>query len=98
MRKILLTSLMGALLFVGLATLVAKAADPYPDCQSDCAFLVSIGFFKTKGACMSACHACTQPGGGATPAVCLCKLIDAQEGLETYGLNFGQCVKIVKGN
>ncbi len=99
MKKFILTAAMGALFFVGLTSMISlnSAQEPYPGCQDDCAFLVGIGLFPSQGACMSACHTCTNPGQGANRAVCLCKLIDAEEGLENLGLNFGQCVNLVKG-
>jgi hypothetical protein len=97
MKKFILTAAMGVLLFVGLTSMASAPPPPY-DCASDCAFLTSIGLFPTNGACMSACRTCTNNGQGANRAVCECKLIDALYGLENLGVNFGQCVNIVKGN
>ena len=98
MKKFVLTAVMAVLFFVGLSSMITmnSAQDPYPGCQEDCEFLVGIGLFSSHGACMSACHTCTNPGKGANRAVCFCKLIDAEFGLENYGLNFGQCVNIIK--
>lgn len=100
MKKYLLSVVMAALFVIGLTSMVGmtSAQEPYPNCQEDCEFLVGIGIFSTQGACMSTCHACTPPGGGATDAVCFCKFLEADGTLERVGINFGQCVKIVKGD
>jgi len=99
MKKFLLTAAMGALFFVGLTSMVSSSADPYPNCQEDCAFLVGIGIFPSHGACMSTCHACTEPFGGATDAVCVCKFIkDVYGGFQANGFkNMGDCVTTLKG-
>ena len=98
MKKFLLTAAMGALFFIGLTSMVNMNSQPYPYCQEDCAYYVGMGLFPTQGACMSACHTCTNNGQGANRVVCFCKIIDAEIGLGNLGVNFGQCVTIVKGN
>lgn len=100
MKKFLLTAAMGVLFFIGLSSMASSAADPYPNCQEDCAFLVEFGVFPSHGACMSACHTCTEPGGETTYAVCLCKFVrDVYGGFEANGFkNMGECVTTVKGN
>lgn len=98
MKKFVLSAFMGALLLVGLTSMINTSQEPYPYCQEDCEFLVGIGLFSSHGACMSACHTCTNSGKGANSAVCLCKIVDAEVGLENLGVNFGQCVNIVKGD
>ncbi len=97
MKNIFLIVLMAALFTVGLTSMVN--VEPYPFCQEDCEFLVDdLGLFPTKGACMSACHTCTEPSNGPTQiAVCLCKTSEAFYGNPNFGeKNFGQCVKAVK--
>lgn len=98
MKKKLLTAVTAVLFVIGVTSManLNAAQDPYPNCQQDCELLVGIGLFSSHGACMSACHTCTPPGGGANSAVCFCKIIDAEVGLGTYGLNFGQCVTLIK--
>lgn len=97
MKKFLLIAAMGALFFIGLTAMTNSNAEPYPYCQEDCEFLVGVGLFATHGACMSACHTCTNPGQGANSAVCYCKLLKAGGVLDDAGVNFGQCVNIIKG-
>lgn len=100
MKKFLLTAAMGVMFFIGLTSMATmNSADPYPDCQEDCAFLVGIGAYPTHGACMSACHTCTSPANNVTPnyAVCICKIIQAEFGLQNAGFkNFGECVTTLK--
>jgi hypothetical protein len=50
MKKFLLTAGMAVLFIIGLTSMVnSSSTDPYPNCQEDCALLVSIGFFSTQG-------------------------------------------------
>ena len=95
MKKVFLSAFMGVLLAIGLTSMVSVNPEPYPFCQEDCAFLISIGFFNSQGACLSACHACTN--GNPSPAVvanCECRLSAAQGGFDEK--NFGQCLQAVK--
>ena len=60
MKKVFLSAFMGVLLAIGLTSMVSVNSEPYPFCQEDCTFLISIGFFfNSQGACLSACHTCT---------------------------------------
>lgn len=63
MKKLLLTSAMAVLFFVGLTSMTQKATPNFP-CKEVCAFYVSIGIFSGQGACMSACQTCTNKGQG----------------------------------
>ena len=96
MKKFLLTAAMGVLFFVGLTSMVSMSAKQTQDCQGSCDYLVGAGLFPSHGACISACHTCTEPGNETSYAVCLCKIFDAQGQLKDMGWNFGQCVTIVK--
>ena len=102
MKKVILSSLMAMFMFVGLTSMMS--ADPsesnQSQCQLDCANLTSPNsgiVFMTQGQCMSACQSCTNPSNSnGNFAVCQCNLLDALYGLESFDVNFGQCVKIIK--
>ena len=98
MKSKILVAAMTVLFFIGLTSMINMSSEPYPYCKEDCDFLVGAGLFQSNGACISACHVCTNHGKGATSAVCICKIIDAETGLNNLGLNFGQCVNILKEN
>lgn len=97
MKKFILVAAMGALFFIGLTSMINMSPPENTTCKDQCSVLVSLGIFQTQGKCMSACNTCLNKSENATQqAVCFCKVIDAIDGLENYGLNFGQCVTLIK--
>ena len=98
MKKFILTAAMGVLFFVGLTSMMSTPPPPPPfDFKEECAILIALGYFPNQGACVSTIATCGNPGQGeGKQAVCICNIIDALFGLENEGINFGQCVTIIK--
>lgn len=95
MKKILLSSVMSVLFLIGTFSMISMAPpqDKSP-CKEACADPAISIFFKSPGACLSACTVCTNKGENlAQEAVCICKTG------EVFGdppVPEEQCVKTVK--
>jgi len=97
MKTNILSIVMGCLLIVGLTSMISlnPTAKAY-DCATDCEFITAeLGI--SWGQCMSFCRTCTNEGQGkGVAAVCECNFYEAIGVLEEEGINFGQCVKLLK--
>lgn len=79
MKKVMLTSAMAVLFFVGLTSMVSEPTPHYP-CKEVCAFYVSVGIFSGTGPCMSACQVCTNKGqGDVLVDLCIRKIASGTE-------------------
>lgn len=100
MKKFFLVAVMGALLFVGLTSMVSMDPPDNTTCNEQCEFFVDIGLFSGQGACMAPCNVCLNPSENITSnfAVCICLQIKDIEGFEAAGFkNMGDCVNTLKG-
>lgn len=101
MRKYLLTAITGTLFIIGLTSMATLAPLENKNCNTFCDGLIELGIFESKGACMSVCNTCNNPGqGNGHFAVCVCNLMDdLNGGLEAFGFNnMGECVTTISGN
>lgn len=97
MKKNLILGLFSLFLFVGLTSMAMMDPPENTTCSEQCAELVADGVFSSNGACMSACNTCLNPGKSvAKIAVCFCHQFEDFGILDEEGLNFGQCVNILK--
>ena len=98
-KKVVLTSAMGLLFFVGLTSMISMDP-PYnaANCTTDCSAFVEAGIFSSHGVCMSACNTCTNPSSSAaTVGVCICTQLNDGPGFELFGFNnMGDCVTTLK--